>query len=253
MNSLAVGAISFCCILVGALLGRLSRWIVPDHHLAPDSKDVVKLCAGLIATMAALVLGLMVSSAKSSYDAVNDGLVRAAVTAAETDRILAQYGPEAKPARDQVRHNLASIIDAIWPETSAQKFLVSEAGASEEGDLLGDMLRKLNPQDESQRILKAAALQAYNDGMKLRWLLVEQAQASIPTVFLVVLVFWFTVLFAIFSMLTPGNSTVNVVMVFCALTITGGIVLVLDMNRPFEGILKVSSAPMKNVLVHLGR
>jgi hypothetical protein len=112
---------------------------------------------------------------------------------------------------------------------------------STEIETVGDTLRRLTPTDESQRILKAEALQVYGEGMKLRWTLIQQAHASIPTVFLIVLIFWFTVLFAVFILLSPGNKTVNVVMLFCSLSVAGGILLILDMNRPFEGGVRVSS------------
>ena len=253
MSSLAIGAITFACMLGGAILGAVLRRLLPDRQLHPDARDVVKLAAGLIATMAALVLGLMVSSAKNTYDSVNEGLMQNAANLAYFDRILAQYGPETKDLRDKLRNNVAAKIERIWPTSKGDKARVSEEAASQEDELVGDMLRKLTPQDESQRILKGVALQVYGDSIKLRWSLIHQLQASIPAVFMIVLVFWFTVLFAVFALLSPGGMTVNVVMVVCALSVTGGIVLTLDMNRPFEGFVRVSSGPLENALKYLGR
>ena len=124
---------------------------------------------------------------------------------------------------------------------------------STEVETVGDTLRRLTPKDESQQILKAEALRIYSDGMRLRWTLIQQAQASIPTAFLVVLIFWFTVLFAVFTLLSPGNLTADAVMFFCSLSVAGGILLILDMNRPFEGFVKVSGATLENALKNLGR
>jgi hypothetical protein len=174
----------------------------------------VKLGAGLIATLAALVLGLMVSSAKGTFDSVNAGLTQTAANVSDLDRILDQYGPEADVARDQLRHSIASMIERIWPKTKGQTGGISAEELSTEIEMVGDTLRRLTPQDESQRILKAEALQVYGEGMKLRWTLIQQAHASIPTIFLIVLIFWFTVLFAVFTLLSPGNLTVDVVMFF---------------------------------------
>jgi hypothetical protein len=253
MNSIAIASISFVSMFGGALLGVGLRRSLPGDHLSPDSRDVVKLGAGLIATLAALVLGLMVSSAKGTFDAVNTGLTQSAANYSDLNRILHQYGPETKDARDQLRHSLDSKIEHIWPKTKVEGGGISAEELSTEMEMVGDTLRQLTPHDESQRILKGVALQVYGEGMKLRWSLIQQAQASIPTVFLVVLTFWFTVLFAVFTLLSPGNITVLVVMLFCSLSIAGGLVLILDMNRPFEGFVKVSSAPLENALKNLGQ
>ena len=237
----------------GALLGGFIRKLLPRNFLDSDSRDVVKLGAGLIATLAALVLGLMVSSAKGTYDTINAGLTQIGANFSNFDRILDQYGPEANVARDQLRQSVALTIQRIWHKTKAKTGGIRAVQLSTEVETVGDTLRRLTPKDESQQILKAEALRIYSDGMKLRWTLIQQAQASIPTVFLVVLTFWFTVLFAVFTLLSPGNMTVNVVMFFCSLSVAGGILLVLDMNRPFEGAVKASSAQLENALKNLGR
>ena len=100
MNSIAIASISFASMFGGALLGVGLRRSLPGDHLSPDSRDVVKLGAGLIATLAALVLGLMVSSAKGTFDAVNTGLTQSAANYSDLNRILHQYGSETKDARD---------------------------------------------------------------------------------------------------------------------------------------------------------
>ena len=240
-------------MFAGVLLGAFLRRFLPEHHLISDSRDVIKLGAGVTATLGALVLGLMVSSAKGSFDSVNDVLTQAAAIYSNLDRILAQYGPETKVARDQMRQNLASIIERIWPKNNVETGGIEAEEESTEMEMVAGMLRKLTPQDESQRILKARAMEVFNDGTKLRWSLIAKTHASIPTVFLVVLVTWFTVLFAMFALLTRGNVTVIVVLLVCALSVAGGILLILDMNRPFGGILKASSAPLEHALKYLGR
>jgi hypothetical protein len=109
----------------------------------------------------------------------------------------ARYGPEAAVARDQLRQSLASMIKRVWPKTKDERGGISAEESSTEIEMVGDTLRRLAPGDESQRILKAEALQVFGEGMKLRWTLTQQANASIPTIFLIVLVFWFMVLFAV--------------------------------------------------------
>ena len=253
MNSIEIASIAFACMFAGALLGVFIRKLLPGNFLDSDSRDVVKLGAGLIATLAAPVLGLMVNSAKGTFDSISTGLTQITANFSNLDRIMDQYGPEADVARDQLNQSIASTLQAIWPKTKAKTGGIRAVELSTKIETVGDTLRQLTPKDESQQILKAEALRIYSDGMKLRWTLIQQAQASIPTVFLVVLIFWFTVLFAVFTVLSPGNMTVNVVMFFCSLSVAGGILLILDMNRPFEGFVKVSSATLENALKNLGR
>jgi len=114
-------------------------------------------------------------------------------------------------------------------------------------------IRELTPQTESQRVLKAQAVQIAGELAQLRWLSLEQSRGAIPTILLIVLIFWFAVLFVTFGLLTPSNVTVITVMLLCALSVAGGVLLVLEMNRPLEGLIKASSAPLENALHHLGR
>lgn len=203
--------------------------------------------------MAALVLGLMVSSEKNTYHSVNEGLTQNAAGITNFDRTLAHYGPGTKVMRDQLRQGVIAKMERIWPKAKVGRSKVSEEAATNEFEVLAGMLRNLTPRDESQQILIARALQVFGELMQQRWSLIHQLQASIPAVFLVVLVFWFTVLFSVFALPSPGSLTVNVVMFVCALSVTGGIVLTLNMNRAFDGLVSVSRAPMEFFLRNLGR
>lgn len=250
---MTIPLIAFACMFVGALLGASLRRRMPEDHLASDSKDVVKLGAGLIATMAALALGLLVSSSKSRFDSMNEGLTEASANIVNLDRILAHYGPDADVARDHLRDSLASDIKRIWPKSNVTPGDSSLDESATELETVGDTLGALTPQNESQQILKARALTVFGEGMKLRWSLIQHSHVPIPIVLLVVLIFWFTVLFVTFGLLTPSNITVNVVMLVCALSVASGIFLILDMGRPFQGVFKVSSAPLENALKSLAR
>src|SRR5215468_3034950 len=111
MSPMAISWIVFGVIFGGALLGMTLRRLLPEHHLSQDSKDVVKLGMGLIGTIAALVLGLLVASAKSSFDTQRNGLAQLSANAVLLDRILAHYGPETKECREQLRDTVAAMID----------------------------------------------------------------------------------------------------------------------------------------------
>jgi hypothetical protein len=250
MSAIVVASIIFACLSASALLGLFLHSRVPVDHLSSDSKDVVKLAMGLIATMAALVLGLLTASAKGSFDTWNNEVKQGAAKIILLDRTLAHYGPETKPIRDLLRDVVAFRIAQTWPEDnpSGGTFDSSKTQAVEgiEGDI-----RALSPQNDIQRALQAKALQIGGDLVGERWVLLAQAGNSTPLLFLVVLVFWLCVLFASFGILAPRNATVVAALLFCALSVAGSTFLILEMDRPLEGVLKISSAPLRYALAHL--
>src|SRR5215467_2309723 len=118
MNTTLTALIVFACLVAAALLGRLIRRLLPDHHLASDSRDGIKLALGLVSTMAALVLGLLVSSAKSSYDAERNEVIQMAAKVAFADRVLDMYGPDAADLRTRFHEGIKEAIKGIWPEAA---------------------------------------------------------------------------------------------------------------------------------------
>jgi hypothetical protein len=250
MSSVVISGIVFVCIFGGALLGMLLRAVLHERHLNADSKDVVKLGMGLIATMSALVLGLLIASAKSSFDAQRNGLAQMSANIIILDRVLAHYGPEAKDARDLVRSSLVSALERIWPEKSSRPAQVEPTSALEN---LYEKIQELSPKSEGQRTLQAQALKLSSDLAQTRWLLFAQRSSSIPTPFLVVLVFWITILFASFTLFAPPNLTVFSALLVCALSVAGAIFLILELDRPFGGWIQISSAPLRDALAQLGR
>ena len=253
MTSATIGVISAACVFGGALSGLGLQRLLPKHHLNKESQDAVKLGAGVIATVTALVLGLLVSSAKSSFDAMNTRIMQMSATAIILDRTLAEYGPEAKNAREQLRQSFETTIRKMWPE---ERTGVSATAAIERGGAIEAVqteLRQLAPHDDAQRHLLAQARQLASDASQSRWMLIEEAQNELPNTFLVVLVLWLTILFLSFGLFAPRNVTVVVALFICACTISAAIFLILEMNRPLDGFIKVSSAPMRKALEYLGR
>ena len=192
MSPLAIASIAFVCTFGGGVLGLLLRSRLPERHLSEDSTGVVKLGAGLIGTLAALVLGLLIASAKSNFDRVSDEIAQTAAKIVLLDRTLAGYGPETKEARDLLRSAFASTVELISGEGSALEKLDSpQRVARYEG--IQRKLRELAPRNDAQRSLQSRALGLSNDLAQMRWLLIEQGEGSIPTPFLVVLVLWLAI------------------------------------------------------------
>jgi hypothetical protein len=164
--------------------------------------------AGMIATPAALVLGLLVSSAKSSFDATNTAIVQNGAKIILLDRVLAAYGPETKDVREQLRHAVAAGIEMFWPEENARASGMAGFEKANAMEVLQAKLREFAPATDAQRQLLSQAQQISNDMLQARWLLIEQAQSALPAPFLMMLLFWLTVLFLSFGLFAPRNMTV---------------------------------------------
>jgi hypothetical protein len=254
VSALAVAAILFVCVFGGALLGMLLRARLPKDHLAEDSKDVIKLGMGLVATMAALVLGLLVASAKSSYDSQRNGLDQISASLIMLDSALAEYGPEAADARAMLRSLVGATLARVWPEDASATSTLAGADTTAAGRAVYARIQRLSPQNDTQRALQTQALQILTDVAQARWLLVAQRDsAAIPTLFLIVLTFWLIVLFASFGLLGPPNGTVVASLLVSALSVSGATFLILELSEPFDGLLRVSSVPLQHAYGQLGR
>ena len=228
--------------------------VLPDHHLSNDSKDVIKLGTGMIATLAALVLGLLIASAKGNFDTMNNGLVQAGSKIVLLDRIMAHYGPETKEMRDMLRQGVASTVDIIWANERAENIDAKTFHSRAGFETLQDKLRQLSPQNNAQRWLQSQALQVSGEIAAVRWFLTEQkGHSSLPTPLIVLLVFWLVLIFFIFGMLSPRNETAIVVLLVCALSVAASLYMLLELDNPFGGLITVSADPLSNALMYLGQ
>ena len=247
--------IVFTCTFGGALLGMWLRTTLPAHHLDAESRDVVKVGIGLIATMTALVLGLVTASAKSSFDAVDSAVKTTAVQVLTLDRVLARYGSETGAIRQGLQRAVGARVEMIWPQGAAKPATLdpirSGAGAQAEG--LADAIRALTPRNDAQRALQARALDLTEALLQARWLVLAGTEASVPVPFLVILVFWLTITFASFGLCAPRHATVFVVLCVCALSVGSAAFLILEMDTPFDGVLRVSAEPLRYALAHLNQ
>ena len=255
MNPTTIGIITFAFAFGGVVLGLWLRSALPSHHLDEDSKDSVKLGIGLIATMTALVLGLVTASAKSSFDAVDNAVKETAVQLLALDRVLARYGPETGQIRSQLKQAVGERIDMIWPSDSSRPRALdpTASGMAPRVEALADAIRSLKPHDDLQKALQTRAVDLAEILLQARWLATAGIEASVPLPFLVVLLFWLTVTFASFGLFAPRNGTVIVVLFVCALSIGGALFLVLELDGPFDGLLRVSPDPLRFAYTHINR
>ena len=254
MSALGIAGIIFVCVFGAALIGMLLSMTLPKHHLADDSKETVKLVMGLIATMAALVLSLLVASAKTSYDSQSSAITQLSANVVLVDRELSLYGTEASEARVHLREAVAGMIDRIWPRDRTRGADLAPPAA--QGTPLGAFymaVQNLSPRTDGQRFIQGQVLQTLASTGQTRMLMYEQASNSISWPFLGVLVFWLCVLFAGFGLFAARNATTITVLLVGALSVAGAIFLILELSTPYEGVLQISSAGLRNALAEVGK
>jgi hypothetical protein len=243
-----LSVIIFFCIFSGAMIGMALRAVLPEHHLNTETRELVKLGVGLIGTMAALLLGLLVASAKSSYDARGSEVNQMAANVILLDRALAHYGPGAGELRGMLKTAMVQLIDQIWSKEGDKPFLPQGTG-----NILYDKIAELTPQTDAQRELKAQAQSILVNFGQTRLLLYAQSGTSISTPFLVVVVFWLATLFVSFGLFAPHNGTAVVTLLVAAISVAGALFLILELDHPFSGLIQISSAPLQNAVSLLAK
>lgn len=237
------------CIFFGSLTGMAIRARLPAHHRDKPTEDAVRIAMGTLATLTALVIGLLVASARSGFDMRANEITQMAGDIILLDRNLVHYGDEAVEARHFLHRYALHVARLTWPD---------EFGHSEERDgwvLLEGVqtrLQNLVPADEAHRWIRSRALDVTGLISRMRWLMDVQRADSVPLPFLGVLVLWLTVLFTSFGLFAPRNGTVVVAMLVASISIAASIFLILEMDKPFTGMVRIPSAPIREALLRIG-
>lgn len=251
MNSVMTTA-AVAASLFGALLaGRGTRRLLSDQHLSPDSKDAVKFAMGMVATMTALLLGLLVSSAKDTADTARGEIIQMASKVAFLDRMLALYGQEAAGVRRELHDVVVDAVERMWP--GDQRVPARLNPDQRAGDAFYVAIQRLAPADDTQREMKSQALGLAVELGEMRALLVAQSVPSVSTPLLLVVACWLVVIFFTASVLAPPNVMTGVAFAAAACSVAAAIFLILELDQPFGGVLRISSEPMLAVLQHLAR
>ena len=251
MNAWLISLVVFAVISGGALLGVMLRPVLSEGHLQPDSRDVVKMATGLIGTLAALVLGLLIASAKGSFDQKTSQVRQLTASIILIDDLLAQYGPEATPVRIRLRQSIGPLADRIWREEEGPTGRLVHFESSAQSLAFDNELEHLSPNDDSQRSLQSRAVAAFTEGAQIRLRLFAQTGGSIPTPFLVVLVFWLSAIFTSFTLFARANLVVMAALSVCALSFAGAVFLILELDNPFTGLMGISSSVLRGALLPL--
>ncbi len=248
MPPVAIGLLAFGLALAGILLGSVTQRTLPKGQLSPDSKEVVKLSLGIVATLAALVLGLLVASAKTTYSAREGEINQITAYVILLDNLLAKYGEGAQAARASLRKAIPPMVDHIWREAQSVPVQSAPFKASAEGEAFYQQVQELQPTNDMQRGLKQRIIEVALDLAKARLLLFSHLGSSIPFPFLAVLLLWMTILFAGFSLMAPPNTITLASLIVCALSVSAAIFLILGLDQPFSGLMAIESESLMNAL-----
>ena len=251
MNTVTTSFFIFGLLAIAVSLGIMVRRFVPNEHVTADSKDTVKLALGLVSTTTALILGLLVSSAKGAYDTERNEVIQMAGKIAFLNRLLTMYGPEAVEARSLFVSAVEEAVRQIWP---ADKHIPSRmAGDIKTGNAVYAAVERLSPHDDAQRKLKEQAVSIGIELGQMRSLLVAQSVPSISTPMMVILVSWLFVIFVGFSLVAPPNPTAIVALLVSALSVSAALFLIMELDEPFGGLISISSEPMIKALNQLAQ
>jgi hypothetical protein len=252
VRAITIASITFICTFGSALAGTFVRSWLPPTHLSKESQDVVRLGIGLVATMTALLLGLVTAAARSTFDTQDAAIRNSAAAILTLDRHLARYGPETRPTRDLIRSAVAFRLDATWGTGAGAGSGLTVSQATPAVEEVENQILRLSPLTDAQRWFKSEALKLAEEVVKARWRVLGSG-STVPFPFLVVVISWLTVTFASFGLYAPRNATVVVVLCVAAISVAAAVFLILELDGPFDGLIKVSRGPLQYALAHLNQ
>lgn len=251
MNDFAIGLIAFVAIFGGALIGIVAAQCLPEHHLSNESRNAISVSAAIVGTLSALVIGLMISTANSSFSTRSSEVSRIAVDIVRINRLMQRYGPEADGVRAKLRTYANTKMQELFP--AAGEPSQSTEATVRMMEATQDSILLLDATDSRQRWLRSQALTLSDDVLQARWLLAEQRARNIPMPFLILLIFWLSLVFSSFGLFAPRNATTIAVFCLCSIAVSGGITMILELDSPFAGLVHVSVEPMRQALAEIIR
>lgn len=246
-----VFAVGVFVILIAASLGTLMtyEWLPPTHR-EEATNGVVRLVANIFVVMTSLVLGLMINSAKNTFEAIDHDLHIFATDIIVLDRTLRDYGADADPTRQKlIAYMERAAATAVSPKDDP---LVEGDRTSERMlDDVGDSLSTLTPSNDDETALLASAKQQLRNLVEQRWTIIEHTDGTIPVPLIAMLVAWLVLIFASFGYRAPKNAVVVTTFIMASLLISTSLYLIIDMDVPFSGPIQISEAPLKSALAEL--
>lgn len=248
MREVVVSLIIFTCIVGGAVLGILLRALLPERHLSEESRNMVTLGMGIVATMGAIAVGLLIQGAQENFRDQRGDLIDMSAKVVLLDKLLSDYGPEAQAARDTLRNSVRLTIKQLWPRDVPDNVTLDILSGQ---DTVYSNILSLTPHTGRESSLRNEALSLTYDLAQARYSLVMWQVRSVPGAFIIVLgviVFWFVAIFFSFGLYAPTNATVVSTLIISALSVSLALFIIMELNRPFDGMLRMPSGPLVEAL-----
>ena len=245
MHAAAIGLAVSAIVFAGGIVGLNMDRILPPGHRSKDTQEVVRLGTGMLSVLASLVLGLLIATVKTSFDATNTAVHLYAADLIVLDETLRDYGDLALPTRRVVRDYTGTLLNDVWPEHGGAPFMVENVQAGAMLEHIRNEIRALPADRVDRQWLVGQALPISTSLLRQRWLLIDIAEPSVKPMTIVILVSWVVPIFVSFGLSAPRNATVGVAFFICALAIGSSIYLVLELDSPFAGTMRVASQPVR--------
>jgi hypothetical protein len=129
MDSSTISLIALTLIFGASMIGMLIQFRLPEHHLSEDSKTIIKAARGVVVGLAALTLGLLIATAKGSFDTKESEMKSGSSKMIVLNRLLLNFGDQSKAAREALKVsalNGVKIIDITNKEGLNPKLLSGE-------------------------------------------------------------------------------------------------------------------------------
>jgi hypothetical protein len=246
-DSLFVGLVVFVVIMAGAFAGLGLSQLLPAHHLSSETQSVVSLSMAVVATVSALVLGLLISNANNSFATYGREVTELSAEMLRLDRLLRHYGPETARARVLLQEYAARKTTELFPDDPANVSL-GETATYNLLERVEDEVLALKPANAREQWLVAQALTDAARIGEMRWILRQQVEQEIPGPVIALLVFWLTLLFGSFGLFAPRNVVSAITLTLCALAVAGAVGMMLELEKGFGGLVRVSPEPMRQAV-----
>ncbi|WP_018182098.1 DUF4239 domain-containing protein [Kaistia granuli] len=248
MSSVWIGLATFVAIFGGVLLGMLAAHLLPEQHLGTETRNAVTVSMAVVGTLSALVIGLLISTANTTFLARTNAIGDLAVDVLRLDRSLVRYGPEAVPIRATIRDYAEAKVAELSTGALQDKLgLVT----LQQLEAVGDQITNLHPADDRERTVQAQALRFVEAIANARWQLMEKDSSAVPVPFLILLIFWLAILFASFGLFAPPNATALATLFLCSLAVAGGIFMILELAAPGQGLIQPPLTPLLTAIAQL--
>lgn len=251
MSPLAISLAVFGGSTSAAFVGMILNVKLPDRHLDANSRDVVKLVMGLVATVSALVLSLLIAAASTTYERQSTELKALSANIILLDQTLGSYGSGAKAVRDRLHDVVRQTHDRIWSPDGVRPEDLNSGETRNSVKANVEQLHRLTPTNDVERMMQSRAIELSQSIAQARLLMFEQLGSSIPWPFLAVLVFWISMLFLGFGMFSSPNATVTVALLVGSLSVACAMFLILELNSPYHGLMRISDEPLRNVIAQI--